>query len=435
MMENIKFKEPPYSIRCEQEILGGIMYNPKIISDVISRTSEEDFYVTSHKKIYGALKRLYEKGREINLTMLIEELGEEELKTAGGVTYLTELMTGGMTINTEQYIEILKDRAYRRKAISEFNNGAARLYDTKVKPSSVIEEVMDNLMGSFSANKGVLKDDELIKRTLEDIEERVKKGGSIPGMKTGFRDYDRSVGGLQRGELCIIAGRPSMGKTLYALNMADGLADNGFNTLLCELEMTERSLGMRRLSYKSQVEAERMKFGILNEEEINKILESADLLSRGNKVFTDCTPDASLLSIKSRAKNIKHDYGLDVVIIDHLNLMKIPHKETRDMAIGEVTKGLKALAKELDICVVLICQLSRAVELRKDKRPMLSDIRESGNIEQDADTVMFLYRDEYYNKYTKEPGIMECIVGKHRNGRIGTIKLRYDDRHQKVSDL
>ena len=434
-MDNTKFKEPPYSIRCEQEILGGIMYNPKIISDVISRTSEEDFYVTSHKKIYGALKRLYEKGREINLTMLIEELGEEELKIAGGVTYLTELMTGGMTINTEQYIEILKDRAYRRKAISEFNNGVARLYDTKIKPSSVIEEIMDNLKGSFSANKGVLKDDDLIKRTLEDIEERVKRGGDIPGMKTGFRDFDRSVGGLQRGELCIIAGRPSMGKTLYALNMTDGLADNGFNTILFELEMTEKSLGMRRLSYKSQVEAERMKFGILNEDEINKILVSVDSLSRSNKVFTDCTPDANLLSIKSKSKTIKQAYGLDVIIIDHLNLMKIPNKETRDMAIGEVTRGLKILAKELDVCVVLICQLSRAVELRNDKRPMLSDIRESGNIEQDADTVIFLYRDEYYNKYTKEPGIMECIIGKHRNGRIGTIKFKYDDRYQKISDL
>ena len=434
-MDNTKFKEPPYSIRCEQEILGGIIYNPKIISDVISRTNEEDFYVTSHKKIYGALKKLFEEGKEINLTMLIEELGEEELKTAGGVTYLTELMTGGMTINPEHYIDILKDKAYRRKAINEFNNAASKLYDNKIKSSTVIEEVINNLMNSNTDDRCVLKDDDLIKRTLEDIEERVKRGGDIPGMKTGLRDFDRSVGGLQRGELCIIAGRPSMGKTLFSLNMTDGLADNGFNTLLFELEMTEKSLGMRRLSYKSQVEAEKMKFGILNEDEINKILVSADSLSRSNKVFTDCTPDASLLSIKSKSKTIKQAYGLDVIIIDHLNLMKIPNKETRDMAIGEVTRGLKILAKELDVCVVLICQLSRAVELRNDKRPMLSDIRESGNIEQDADTVIFLYRDEYYNKYTKEPGIMECIIGKHRNGRIGTIKFKYDNRYQKISDL
>ena len=434
-MDKIENKEPPYSIRCEQEILGGIMYNPKIMPDVISKADEEDFYVTSHKKIYGALKRLFEEGKEINLTMIIEEIGEEELKNVGGVTYLTDLITGGMPINPEHYIDIIKDKAHRRKAINEFYDAAARLYDNKTKVSTVIEEVTNNLMDSITDNKSVLKDDDLIKRTLEDIEERVKRGGDIPGMETGFKDFDRSVGGLQRGELDIIAGRPSMGKTLFALNLADGLADNGFNTLLCELEMTEKSLGMRRLSYKSQVEAEKMKFGILNDDEINKILESAELLSRNNKVFTDCTPDASLISIKSKSKVIKQAYGLDVVIIDHLNLMNIPHKETRDMAIGEVTRGLKILAKELDVCVVVICQLSRAAELRNDKRPMLSDIRESGNIEQDADTVMFLYRDEYYNRYTKEPGIMECIISKHRNGRIGTIKFKYDDRYQKISDL
>ena len=434
-MDDVKFKEPPHSIRCEQEILGGIMYNPKIISDVVTRVNEEDFYVTSHKKIYKALKELFEEGSEITLTMIIEKLGKEELKISGGVTYLTELMTGAVAVNLTHYINILKDKAHRRKAISEFNKASAKLYDNKIKFSETIEEVTNNLLDCDSDNTPVLKDGDLLKRTLEDIEKRVKRGGSIPGMKTGFRDFDRSVGGLQKGELCIVAGRPSMGKTLFALNLADGLADNELNILICELEMTEKSLVMRRLSYKSQVEAEKMKFGILSAEEINKILESADLLSRNNKVFTDCTPDAGLLSIKSKAKTIKKSHGLDVIVIDHLNLMNIPHKETRDMAIGEVTRGLKILAKELDVCVVLICQLSRAVELRNDKRPMLSDIRESGNIEQDADIVMIIYRDEYYNKYTKEPGIMECIIGKHRNGRIGTIKFKYDDRYQKISDI
>ena len=434
-MENIKYKELPFSISCEQEILGGIMYNPKILSEVISKVNEEDFYVSSHKKIYGALCRFFGEGKNISLTMLIEEIGEKEIKNIGGVTYLTELMTGGMKIEPEQYINILKDKSYRRKAISGFYAAAESLYDDKASSSSVVEKVMNNLIGSIADNKSVLSDSDLIIKSLEEIEQRVVSGGEIPGMKTGLNDFDRNIGGLQRGELDIISGRPSMGKTLFALNLSDGLGENGYKTLLCELEMTEKSLGMRRLSYKSKVEAEKMKFGKLDEEELARIFESAALLSQRNKVFTDCTADATLLSIKAKAKCIKQSHGLDVVIIDHLNLMNIPHKETRNMAIGEVTRGLKCMAKELDVCVILICQLSRAVESRADKRPMLSDLRDSGNIEQDADMVMFLYRDEYYNKYTKDTGIMECIIGKQRNGRIGTIKFRYDERFQKVSDL
>ena len=199
--------------------------------------------------------------------------------------------------------------------------------------------------------------------------------------------------------------------------------------------MTEKSIGMRRLSFNADVEVEKMKFGKLDENEIRNILKVSDMLSIRNNMFTDCSPGQSLYSIRAKAKSIKYIEGLDVIIIDHLNLMNIPKRETRDLAIGEVTRGMKSLAKELDVCIILLCQLSRAVEQRNDKRPMLSDLRESGNIEQDADMVMFLYRDEYYNKYTKEPGIMECIIGKHRNGRIGTIKFNYDEKYQKISDL
>ena len=213
------------------------------------------------------------------------------------------------------------------------------------------------------------------------------------------------------------------------------LGENRYKTLLCELEMTEQSLGMRRLSYNANVEAEKMKFGKLSEKEILKIFEATNILSKGNNMFTDCTPGQSLLSIKSKAKAIKQTQGLDVVIIDHLTLMNIPEKGTRYLAIGEVTKGLKALAKGLDVCVLLLCQLSRAVEQRAEKRPMLSDLRESGNIEQDADLVAFMYRDEYYNKESKDKGILECIIGKQRNGRTGTIKFVYVDKYQKIGDM
>ncbi|MDD6843979.1 MAG: replicative DNA helicase [Clostridia bacterium] len=434
-MENIKYEELPHSINCEQELLGGILYNPKIMAEVISEADADDFYVNAHKTIYSALCSIFADGREINMTMIIEEIGRDNLKKIGGVTYLTELMTGGMNINAAQYVNILKEKSYRRKAIKGFYCAAQSLYSDKCDSLKVVENVMNNLICPMENKRFVLKDSDLFEKALAEIDERVKSGGDIPGMETGLTDFDKNVGGLQRGELDIIAGRPSMGKTLFALNLGDGLGENGFNTLLCELEMTEKCIGMRRLSYYSYVEAEKMKFGKLSDDEIRRIICSADSLSKRNRMFTDCTPKQSLMTIRAKAKSIKQSHGLDVIIVDHLNLMSISQRETRDNAIGEVTRGLKILAKELDVCIILICQLSRAVEQRNDKRPMLSDLRESGNIEQDADMVIFLYRDEYYNKYTKEPGIMECIIGKHRNGRIGTLKFKYEDKYQKISDL
>lgn len=434
-MENVKYEELPHSINCEQELLSGILYNPKIMTEVISEVEVDDFYINAHRTIYSALCSIFAHGREINMTMIIEEISKDNLKKIGGVTYLTELMTGGMNINTAQYVNILKEKSYRRKVIKTCYCAAESLYSDKCDSLKVVENVMNNLICPMENKRSVLKDCDLFEKALVEIEERVKSGDHIPGMETGLRDFDKNAGGLQRGELDIIAGRPSMGKTLFALNLGDGLGENGFSTLLCELEMTEKSIGMRRLSYYSYVEAEKMKFGKLSDDEIDRIICGADSLSRRNSMFTDCTPKQSLLTIRAKAKSIKQSHGLDVIIIDHLNLMSISQRETRDNAIGEVTRGLKILAKELDVCIILICQLSRAVEQRNDKRPMLSDLRESGNIEQDADMVLFLYRDEYYNKYTKEPGIMECIIGKHRNGRIGTLKFRYEDKYQKISDL
>lgn len=425
----------PQSVRCEQEILGGILYNPKIITEIIDEIEINDFYKISHQIIYSAICNLFAEGKDINITQLVETIGKHNLKSIGGIYYLTQLIIGGMPIKPKHYTSIIKDKSYRRKVIKEFSKGIQEMYNETSKSFDVAGRVMDKLTTASEKKNLILSDSKLLETTLIEIEKRVNNGGEIPGMKTGLKAFDRNIGGLQKGELDIIAGRPSMGKTLFALNLGDGLGENGYKTLLCELEMTEQSLGMRRLSYNANVEAEKMKFGKLSEEEILKIFETTNILSERNNMFTDCTPGQSLLSIKSKAKAIKQIYGLDVVIIDHLTLMDIPEKGTRDLAIGEVTKGLKGLAKELDVCVLLLCQLSRAVEKRADKRPMLSDLRESGNIEQDADLVAFMYRDEYYNKESKDKGILECIIGKQRNGRTGTIKFAYVDRYQKIGDM
>ncbi|ACD21920.1 replicative DNA helicase [Clostridium botulinum] len=425
----------PSSIRTEQEIIGAIFYNPSIAAEVIEKVITEDFYRTDHKLIYNAICSLFAEGEDINLTMLINKIGKEKISDIGGVTYLTELQLGGMPIRPNSYIKILKDKSYRRQAIKSMTKAISKLHNETTKAYEIGGEVANTLTQSCDTKSSVNNDEQLFQKTLENIEMRVKKGGEIPGLKTGLNDFDKNTGGLQKGELNIVAGRPSMGKTMFSLNIAEGLAKNGSKVFLAELEMTEEALGMRRLALNANVDAERMKFGMLNDEDLSKLITETNILSKRNAMFTDCSSAQNLLTIKAKSKAIKQTQGLDVVIIDHLTLMDMPNKSTRDLAVGEVTKGLKALAKDLDVSVVLLSQLSRGVELRADKRPMLSDLRESGNIEQDADLVTFMYRDEYYNKETEDKHILECIIAKQRNGRTGTLKFAYIPQFQKVADL
>jgi replicative DNA helicase len=224
-------------------------------------------------------------------------------------------------------------------------------------------------------------------------------------------------------------------KTLMALNMADGLAKENKKVAIVEMEMTEEQLGVRRLSYMSDIESQKLQTGKLSSGEFEKIAITFSELAQRNNIFTDCSSYQNILTIKAKAKSIKQAYGLDVLIIDHLTLMDIPTTGNRSVDIGEITRQLKLLAKEIDINVILLCQLSRSVELRGDKRPMMSDLRESGNIEQDADLIVFAYRDEYYNKETEDKNIMEWIIAKQRNGKTGTLKFFYSDKMQKIKNL
>ena len=435
VLENVKLKELPRNINCEIELLSAMFHDHDIIPEIIDELIPEDFYSDYHKVIYKAVCSIFADGSPLNLSYLIEYIGKDNMKNIGGITYLTNLMMNGICISPKQYIATLKEKSFRRNAIRKLNMAIENLYDEKSNPYECVQKAMDSIGENGQSRKTVLSDSTLISYTLEDIEKRINCDDEIPGMKTGLRDFDRTVGGFVKGELVVIAGRPSMGKTTFALNVSDGLGDNGYRTLLCELEMNESAIGMRRLSYSAHVEAEKMKFGKLTCDEKFRILEAGNKISERNTMYTDCTPNQSLLTIRAKSKSIKQSKGLDLIIIDHLSLMDMPQNITRDACIGEVTRGLKCLAKEINVCIILLCQLKRAVEERKDKRPMLSDLRESGNIEQDADMVAFLYRDEYYNKFTKDKGIMECIIGKQRNGRIGTLTFAYDDKFQKISDI
>ena len=422
----------PRDLRCEAEVLGAVFYNPKIMGQVVNELKISDFYSRANGIIYKHMCSLFAEGKDINLTLLVNSIGKDNLKDAGGITYITDIITGGLAVNPCPYIKIIKEKSYRRNVIRKFTEVIEKMYDEKTSPYEIIDSAVNDLLSCSCEKSKILRDSELFENTLLEIDKRIKAGGHIPGMETGLAPFDRNVGGFNKGDLNVIAGRPSMGKTLFALNLIDGLAQNGYKTFLCELEMVPEALGMRRLSRSSNVEVEKMRFGKLTDEEILSMFKVCEEMSKRDNIFTDCTPAQGLLNIKAKAKAIKQTYGLDIVVIDHLTLMNIPEKSTRDLAIGEITKGLKAMAKELDICVIILCQLSRAVEQRMDKRPMLSDLRESGNIEQDADMVAFMYRDEYYNRDSDESGILECIIGKQRNGRTGTLKFAYEPDFQKI---
>lgn len=428
-------QELPQDIRVEQDLLGGIIHNPSLIVTAIEHLKTEDFYKTSHQNIFNAMCQLFAEGKDINITLMIDAIGKDNLQSVGGITYLTELMTSGMPLNPITYINILKDKAYRRKAIKAITQSIEKMYDEKENPNRIVGELTDVLSSTTENKTSIMSEEKLLCTTIGEIEKRYQTGGEIPGMKTGFMDFDKATNGLKKGELFVIGGRPSMGKTLMALNIADGLGENGYKNLIIELEMTPESLGMRRLAYNSNIQAQKLQTGKLTNEEFEKIAITFNCLSSRSNIFTDCSSYQNILTIRAKAKAVKQSHGLDVVIVDHLTLMDIPSKGNRSAEIGEVTRQLKLLAKELDINVILLCQLSRAVEQRGDKRPIMSDLRESGNIEQDADLIVFTYRDEYYNPETEDKNIMEWIISKQRNGKTGTLKFYYLDKLQKITNL
>ena len=428
-------QELPQNIRVEQEILGAILYNPSIFAEIIENLRIDDFYNTKHQFIFGSMCKLFAQGKDINITLLINAIGKDNIASAGGATYITELSIGGLSINPKPYIKMLKDTAFRRRSIKYMNEAIQKMYDEKEDPNKVAGD-LNNILTANAENKtSIMDESKLLGITLKEIEKRCQAGGEIPGMQTNYTDFDRATNGLKKGELFVIGGRPSMGKTLMALNIADGLGKNGYKGLIIELEMTAEGLGMRRLAYNSNIESQKLQTGKLTESEFIKLAQTYNDLSIKNNVFTDCSSYQSILTIKAKAKAMKQTHGLDFLVVDHLTLLDISDKGNRSHEIGEVTRQLKLLAKELDINIILLCQLSRAVEMRTDKRPMMSDLRESGNIEQDADLIVFAYRDEYYHPESQDKNIMEWIISKQRNGKTGTLKFYYIDKLQKIGNL
>ncbi|QUN37746.1 replicative DNA helicase [Clostridium beijerinckii] len=428
-------KMMPNNIDAEQAILGCIMNNTDKLLEVELMLLPDDFYIDKHKKIYEIVISLFNRGIGADLVTVLEEIRKKDLLDAcGGVTYVSELSTAYFeSINVSSYANIVKEKANRRKLIRASKAMLEGAYEEDIK--SVIDRTENDLY-KISSNQNTndfVPIDKAVEKAFINLEKRFSNGGDLIGLSSGFSDLDKITCGLIKKDFVIIAARPSMGKTALALNIGQA-ASKDASVAIFSLEMSNDQLTDRLLSAKCLIEYLKIKTGQLNDKEFEDISIGANELMARKLVLDDTT---TLLSdIKAKCRKLKIQKGLDVVIIDYLQLIRTTMKtSSREQEVSHISRELKSLAKELDITMIALSQLSRAPEQRADHRPILSDLRESGSIEQDADVIHFLYRDEYYNKETEDKNIAEVITAKNRNGQTTTTKLAWLGQFQRFGSL
>ncbi len=421
-------KIPPHSLEAEQSVLGAMLINQEAINTAVEQLSPEDFYKEANKEIFKAMIELYKRNEPVDIITLSEELKRKDiLENVGGVTYLTSL-SGGVAIssNIKYYCDIVEEKSILRQLIASCDEIVAKSYEASEEVNSIIEQaekkIFDITQGRHKGGFAPIKD--VLLESFSKIEEMAAREGELTGLTTGFIDIDSKLSGMQKSDLILLAARPSMGKTALGINIATNAAIKAnASVAIFSLEMSKEQLAQRMISSISHVNLQNIISGKLEEEEWLKIINGIAPLSQAN-IFIDDTAGISLMEIKAKCRRLKIEKGLDLIVIDYLQLMQSEMRhENRQQEISAISRGLKALAKEMDCPVLALSQLSRAPELRSDHRPILSDLRESGAIEQDADVVLFLYRDEYYNEDTDKKNIGEVIIAKHRNGPTGTVEL------------
>ena len=426
----------PYSLEAEESLLGNIMlYDEAMRQTVEAGILSEDFYFDNHRKIYNIMYSMYEKKESIDTVSLSTKLKDfEYYDKVGGADFILRL--AGSTIsnaNTKDYIRIIKNKSYARKVIEAANKIADEGYDGKLEIEDLLDEAENRILGitRSRAMSDFKKSSEVFDATLEKIQRIYDQGDTITGIKSMYSDLDRLTTGFQRGDLIILAARPSVGKTAFALNISLNAASVSSGAVaIFSLEMPADQLASRMLSAKSRVAGQKLRTGKLDNNDWSKVNEAVSELRR-QKIYIDDTPGIKVSDIFAKCRTLKNDAGLSLIIIDYIQLIQGSGKnESRQQEVSEISRRLKALARELDVPVIALSQLSRGVEKREDKRPMLSDLRESGAIEQDADLVMFLYRDEYYNRKDEEERAateeVELNLAKHRNGPTGLVKLMFE---------
>jgi replicative DNA helicase len=425
-------KLPPQSIEAEESILSTILLDNSTLLDVLEILSSDDFYRTAHQKIFAAVEALFKKSEPVDLITLANALRDNGvLEEIGGAAYLARLVdTVPSAVNVTHYARIVRDKSALRRLISK----AAEITQHCYEEAGDFDHVLDFAEGAvfeISENKhrtAFHPLSKIIEANIDALEERQGNRALVTGIPTGFTRLDNLTSGLQNADLVILAARPSMGKTALALNLARNAAlDGNVPVAVFSLEMSKEQLSMRMLCAEARVDASRLRSGFLNPEDWSRITEAAGVLSEA-PIFIDDAPDISATSIRTKSRRLKMDKHLGLIIVDYLQLMRgQPGSERRDLEISEISRSLKLLAKELNVPVLALSQLNRKLEERSDKRPQLSDLRESGALEQDADVVAFIYRDEVYNKDENNPhrGTAEIIVAKQRNGPTGIVPLTF----------
>jgi replicative DNA helicase len=431
---------PPQNIEAEQSVLGSILLDNQAAYQVVEILQEKDFYRESHRQIFESIIALLNRDEPADLVTLTNEMKQKgTLANIGGVTYLAQLVEAVPTAaNVEYYAKIVKDKGILREVITAATTIATNGYQ---ESSDVIEflDQAEQLIFNVSETRqkgGLTPIASVVKESFKQIEKNYERKELITGLACGFKDLDRLTAGLQPSDLIIVAGRPSMGKTSFCLNIAEYVALAEKETVaVFSLEMAREQLVSRLLCSEARIDSSRLRSGFIDETEWMRLTDAAGRLSESS-IFIDDTPQVSVFEMRAKARRLKASKGLGLVIVDYLQLMRGVGKiESREREISEISRSLKAMAKELHVPVIALSQLNRGVEARQDKRPMMSDLRESGAIEQDADIIGFIYRDEVYNKESPDAGIAEFNVVKHRNGAIGTVRLQFESKYTRFGDL
>ena len=432
----------PNSLEAEQSVVGSMIMDKQAIITAGEILTQEDFYHKQYGVMFQAMTDMNNDGKIVDIVTLQEKLKEKNVPPeVYSLEFIRELLESVPTsANIRQYSKIVKDKAVLRNIIHVNEKIANQCYTGSDSTEDILADVEKQIF-DLVKNKGVreyLPIDKVVLEALDKISMAAKNRGAVTGVPTGFKDLDSYLSGLQPSDFVLIAARPSMGKTAFVLNIAENVAiKQGITTAVFSLEMSNVQLVNRMLSLESSVDADKIRKGHLDSNDWGKIIEGADGIAKSSLIIDD-TPGISIAELRSKCRKYKMENNLGLVIIDYLQLMSGSGRgrtESRQQEISDISRSLKALARELDVPVVTLSQLSRAVEQRPDHRPMLSDLRESGAIEQDADVVMFLYRDDYYNHDTELKGIAEVIIAKQRNGPIGTVKMAWIPQQTRFADL
>jgi len=436
-----KGRVPPHSIDAEQSVLGAVLLDNEAMHSAVELLQAEDFYLDAHRVLFSTMLRLLEEHIPIDAVTLVEGLREgRALETVGGIEYISRLVDAVPTAaNVEFYAHIVKENSLRRRVIREASEIVEEAFDDTSSADTFIDNVEQRMLkvSDQRTRRSFHRISDLVKESIKSVERLYINKQPITGVPSGFVDFDHLTSGLQPSDLIIIAGRPAMGKTSLALSIARHVGvDVGSPVAVFSLEMSREQIVMRLLCSEARVDNSRARSGRLEESDFPKLVEAASRLAQA-PIFIDDTPAISVLEMRAKARRLNRESPLGLIVVDYLQLMRgnTRQPERREQEISEISRSLKALAKELNLPILALSQLNRSVETRQDKRPLMADLRESGAIEQDADIISFVYRDEVYNPETSDKGVAEFIVSKHRNGPIGTVRLAFQAEYTLFENL